>query len=107
MVVKTTPPASTRSFSRRSTPFCLRLWLPQQVLATRKGAEELVVKIVAVSENDNRRVRHRRLRIGTASVECHRQALARALRVPDHAMRRSPGLPPCRSTISGDRLGFS
>ncbi len=59
--------------------------LAQQVLAAREGAEELVVEVVAVGEHDDGRVLHRRLADDAAGVERHRQALARALRVPDHA----------------------
>ena len=59
--------------------------LAQEVLATGEGAEELVVEVVAVCEHDDGRVLHRRLADDAARVEGHRQALARALRVPDHA----------------------
>src|SRR5690606_2707323 len=59
--------------------------LPQQVLAAREGAEELVVEVVAVGEHDDGRVTHRRLADDAARVEGHRQALARPLRVPHDA----------------------
>ena len=59
--------------------------LAQQVAAAREGAEELVVEVVAVGEHDDRRVRHRRVQDHAPRIEGHRQALARALRVPDHA----------------------
>ena len=64
---------------------CLRRRLSEQVLAAREGAEELVVEVVAVGEDDDGRVLHRRLARDGARVEGHRQALARALRVPDDA----------------------
>ena len=59
--------------------------MAEQVLAAREGAEELVVEVVAVGEDDDGRVLHRRLARDHAGVEGHRQALARALRVPDDA----------------------
>ena len=48
-------------------------------------AEELVVQVVAVGDDDQRRVLHRRVEDDAAGVERHRQALARALGVPDDA----------------------
>ncbi len=72
--------------------------LAQQVLAARERAEELVIEIVAVGEHDDRRILHRWLADDAARVERHRQALARALRVPYHADASVPGfaagLPP-------------
>jgi hypothetical protein len=59
--------------------------LPQQVAAAGEGAEELVVEVVAVRDDDDRRVRHGRVQDDPAGVEGHRQALARALGVPDDA----------------------
>ena len=59
--------------------------LAQQVLAKAERAEQLVVEVVAVGQHDERRVRHRRVLDDLAGVECHQQALARALGVPDHA----------------------
>ena len=74
--------------------------LAQQVAAAREGAEELVVEVVAVGEHDDRRVLHRRVQDHAAGIEGHRQALARALRVPDDAdapvallRRRAAGRP--------------
>src|SRR5260370_39158656 len=63
------------------------LWrLAQQVLlAARERPEELVMKIVAISEHNERRVLHGRLEHNAAGVESHREALARSLRVPHHA----------------------
>ena len=59
--------------------------LPQQIPAAGEGAEQLVVEVVAVGEDDDGRVLHRRVQDDAAGVERHRQALAGALRVPDHA----------------------
>jgi len=59
--------------------------LAQELPAAGKGGEELVVQVVAVGEDDQRRVSHRRLADDAPRVESHGQALARALRVPDHA----------------------
>ncbi|EXI72987.1 MAG: hypothetical protein AW07_02919 [Candidatus Accumulibacter sp. SK-11] len=66
--------------------------LAQQVAAAREGAEELVVEVVAVGEHDQRRVLHRRLADDSSGVERHRQAFARALRVPHHAHAPVAGL---------------
>ena len=59
--------------------------LAQQLLAAGEGAEELVVQVVAVGDHHQGRVLHRRVQDDSPGVERHRQALARALRVPDHA----------------------
>ena len=86
IVVNTTPPEATLSFSRRSARSAA--WtgvLAQQIAATGEGAEKLVVEIVAVGEDDDGRVLHRRVQDHAAGVEGHRQALAGALRVPDDA----------------------
>ena len=50
-----------------------------------KVAEELVVEVVAVGQNDQRRVFHLRVLDDLTGVERHQQALAGALRVPDDA----------------------
>ena len=70
----------------------LRRRLAEQVLAAREGAEELVVEVVAVGQDDDGRVLHRRLARDRAGVEGHRQALARALRVPHDADAAVAGL---------------
>ena len=54
-------------------------------MAALELAEELVVEIVAVGQHDQRRVLHRRVPDDARGVEEHREALAAALRVPDHA----------------------
>ena len=59
--------------------------LAQKVGAARKGAEELVVEVVAVREHDDGGVFHRRFADDAPGVEGHGQALARSLRVPDDA----------------------
>ena len=103
MVVKITPPegrSSSLRRSSRSSACCGRL--AQQVLAHAERAEELIVEIVAVGQHDQRRVLHRRMLDDLARVERHQQALAGALRVPDHAdlavavRRASP--PACAAT---------
>ena len=84
--MKTTPPEATLSSSCELVAVLgLHGLLAQQVLAARERAEELVVQIVAVGQDDQRRVLHRRVRTILPGVEDHRQALAGALRVPDDA----------------------
>ncbi len=86
MVVKTTPPAATLSSSRRWAR-SLRLLglLAQELLAAGECAEELLVEVVAVGDDDERRVLHLRMQHDASGVEGHGEALARALRVPDDA----------------------
>ena len=80
--------------------------LAQQVAAAGEGAEELVVEVVAVGEHDDRRVLHRRVQDHAAGVEGHRQALARALRVPDDADAPVAGLAarPVARLVAAQRL---
>ena len=86
IVVKTTPPEPTPELLAQVGPVGgLDGRLAQQVVAAGEGAEELVVEVVAVGQDDDRRVRHRGLEDHPAGVEGHRQALARALGVPDDA----------------------
>ena len=59
-------------------------WLAQDVLAAGEGAEELVVQVVTVGEDDYGRVFHGLLAHDGPGVEGHGQALAGALRVPYH-----------------------
>ena len=54
-------------------------------MAAGEGAEELIVEVVAVGDHDDGRVLHRRVQDHASRVEGHREALARALRVPDDA----------------------
>ena len=98
MVVKTTPPAATcKQLPQVRAALGLHRRLAQEILAAREGAEELVVEVVAVGEHDDGRVLHRWLADDASGVEGHRQALARALRVPDHpdapVTRLAAGLP--------------
>ena len=60
-VVKITPPEGRSSSLRRSSRFsaCCGVWR-KQVLAHAEGAEQLVVEIVAVGEDHERGVLHRR-----------------------------------------------
>ena len=54
MVVNTTPPEETASLRRRSAlVLSLNRRLPQQISATGKSAEELIVKFFAVGQNDD------------------------------------------------------
>jgi hypothetical protein len=59
--------------------------LAKQITASRECTEELIIEIVAVGEYDYGRVFHCRVQDHAPRVECHGQALARALCVPDHA----------------------
>ena len=59
--------------------------LAQQVATAREGAEELVVEVVAVGDDDDGRVGHQRLLHHARREAGHGDALAAALRVPDHA----------------------
>ena len=93
IVVKTTPPEATEQLRAQvGAVGGLHRRLAQQVAAAGEGAEELVVEVVAVGQHDDGRVRHRRVQDHAAGVEGHRQALARALRVPDHADAPVAGL---------------
>ena len=59
--------------------------LAQQLLAAGEGAEELVVQVIAVGQDDDGRILHRRLADDGTGVEGHGEALAGALGVPDDA----------------------
>src|SRR5437867_3958672 len=54
-------------------------------MATGKCAKELIVKIVAVGDDNDCRILHCGMHHNATRIECHRQTLARALRVPDDA----------------------
>ena len=91
--MKTTPPEAVLSNSRRCARLCgLHGLLPQQLMAAGERAEELVVQVVPVGDDDQRRILHRRMQHDPPGVERHRQALARTLRVPDHADAPVAGL---------------
>ena len=86
MVVNTTPPEGRVStFCRSSRLAGLLRGLAEQVAAHRKRAEQLVVEVVAVGDDHNGRVLHRRVGDDLPGVEGHQQTLAGALRVPDDA----------------------
>ncbi len=59
--------------------------LPQEIPAHCEGVEKLVVQVVAVGDDHQRRVGHLRRPYERAGQHQHRQALPRALRVPDDA----------------------
>jgi len=59
--------------------------LAQQVLAHAERCKQLVIQIVAVGQHNQRRVLHGRMLDDLARIECHQEALARPLGVPDHA----------------------
>ena len=65
--------------------FRLLRGLAEQVAAHGKSAEQLVVEVVAVGDDDNGRVLHRRVGDDLSGIERHQQALAGTLRVPDDA----------------------
>ena len=59
--------------------------LSEDIMAPLELAEELVVEVIAVSENHQRRVLHRWMTHHAGSVKEHRETLATPLSVPDHA----------------------
>lgn len=59
--------------------------LAKQLLTAGESTEELVVEIVPIRQNHQGRIRHCRFEDHSSSVKCHREALPRTLRVPDHA----------------------
>ena len=66
--------------------------LSDQVAAHGESAEQLVVQIVAVGDDNDGRVFHRRFTHQLPGVESHQQALPRTLGVPDH---------PCPAVTAG------
>src|SRR5581483_11130378 len=58
--------------------------LTKQFVAAGKSAEELVVKVIAVSQDNYGRILHRGKLDDFPCVERHRQALAATLRVPHY-----------------------
>ena len=73
--------------------------LSQQVAAAGERAKELVVEVVAVGKDNDRRVCHLWVEDHPARVEDHGEALARSLRVPDYSSasvsRGASWAPPC------------
>ncbi len=59
--------------------------LAQHFVAALELAEELVVQVVAVGQQHQCRILHRRMPHDARGVEQHGKALAATLRVPDHA----------------------
>src|SRR5450755_3603005 len=81
----------------------LRGLLPEQLLAAREGAEGLIVEVVAIGEHDERGILHLRMLDDFSGVEDHREALAAALRMPDHTGALVPIL---RGGFEGGGDGF-
>jgi hypothetical protein len=70
----------------------LHRFLAQQVLRQREDAEQLPVEVVAVGDDDDRRVLHQRVLHDARGKAGHGDALAAALRMPDDAaLVRSAG----------------
>ena len=92
MVVNTTPPTATLSSLRRWARLGLHRRLAQKFRAARERAEELVVEIIAVGDDNDRGILHRRVQDHAPGVKSHGQALARSLRVPHHAHASVAGL---------------
>ena len=93
MVVKTTPPEPVvQQLAQVRPALGLHRLLAQQLVAAAEGAEELVVQVVAVGDDHQRRVLHGRVQDHPPGVKGHGQALARALGVPDHADALVAGL---------------
>ena len=114
MVVKTTPPAFTESLLRRSAR--LSAWVggwPRTSRQREKDAEELVVEVVAVGEDDDGGVLHGEVAGDGPGIEGHGEALARALGVPHDAdaavaglaTRLAPCLVPPTALLADSRLG--
>ena len=74
----------------------LRWRLTQQIPTTRKRTKKLIIQIVAIRQNHNRRILHHRIPNNSPGVKSHRQTLTRPLRMPHHAnppiTRRTPWL---------------
>ena len=64
---------------------CLDGLLSQQLVASLELAEELVVQVVSVGQDDERGIIHRRMENDLTGEEEHRKTLARPLGVPDDA----------------------
>jgi hypothetical protein len=88
MVANTMPPDG-RLASRRADPAGCRLHrlLAQQILGQREHAEQLAVQVVAVGDDDDGGVLHRRFLHHPGGEAGHGDALAAALGVPHHAAR--------------------
>jgi hypothetical protein len=86
MVVKITPPEARLSADRRSSRLsaCIRR-LPYQVAAHRERAKELIIQIVAVCDDHDRRIRQFIAAYELSRIESHQAGSCRTLRVPDHS----------------------
>lgn len=92
-------PGRHRQFLTQISAVARLCWrLTQQILTTRKRAKELIIEIVAIRQNDNRRILHRRIADNSPGIKSHSQTLTRPLRMPHHAnaliARRSTRLLP-------------
>ena len=86
MVVNTTPPEGrVRTLLQILPAIGLLRGLTEQVATHGESAEELVIKVIAVGEEDDGRVLHGRMSDDLSGIEGHEQALAGALSVPDDA----------------------
>ena len=104
IVVKTTPPAARSPSFWRSSARAVDLLghLPQQARAAAEGAEQLIVQVVAVGQDHQRRVAQFRLHDQLPGEEHHGQALAAALGVPHHA---APAVPAQTAGLHGGPHG--
>ena len=67
---------------------------PNRAAQREKGREQLVVQIVAVGDDNQRRVGQRRVAHQTPAEEGHQQGFSRTLGVPHYAA--APVAAPCR-----------
>jgi hypothetical protein len=77
--------------------------LSKDVVATLKLTEKLIVQVVAVGQHHQRGVLHGRVPHHPRGVEKHRETLAAALRMPDHARATVAGL----SAVHASRPGHA
>src|SRR5690606_34515061 len=73
-----------QQFTQMGAAFRLHWCLPQKLPIRGESTEKLVVQVVAVGDDDYGGILHRRVADDFAGVEHHREALARALGMPDH-----------------------
>ena len=94
IVVNTTPPLATCSNWRKcSLPSACTGFCRRSAAQREKRAEKLVVQIVAVGQDHDGRILHRRMLNDFPGVKHHRKAFAASLRVPDHPRPLVPALP--------------
>ncbi len=75
----------TQQLAQMGAVFGLARLLAQKLAAAGKGAEKLVVEVVAVGKDDERGILHGGMQDDAPGIEGHGQALAAALRMPDDA----------------------